>query len=248
MTRGVGLTGSARSRTTATADGGAGRRHRAAIVPVPRRGSAATRTSFAMLVTAVVVGLALFLIAWLAPVLAPLGLGLFLAALAAPLFSWLERARPVRGPRARADDRRPRSSIGGALVLLVLTAAQRADRRHRWTLLDDLQARYPTPRPSLATGGLMAALREVLPPDVLVGVLRTVAGILVEVGQTLVFAVVVAALLLLDGPRLARLAAGGLGSENPVFRETPGLARAAVTYFVVRIRVNARHGPRRSSS
>ena len=58
-----------------------------------------------MLVTAVVVGLALFLIGWLAPVLAPLGLGLFLAALAAPLFTWLERARPVGGARADADDR-----------------------------------------------------------------------------------------------------------------------------------------------
>ncbi len=44
---------------------------------------------FAMLVTAVLVGVALFLIGWLSPVLAPLGLGLFIAALAAPLFSRL---------------------------------------------------------------------------------------------------------------------------------------------------------------
>src|SRR3954449_9173925 len=44
---------------------------------------------FAMLVTAVLVGAALFLVAWLSPVLAPLGLGLFLAAIAAPLFTRL---------------------------------------------------------------------------------------------------------------------------------------------------------------
>jgi predicted PurR-regulated permease PerM len=37
---------------------------------------------------------------------------------------------------------------------------------------------------------------------------------------------------------LSRLAAGGLGSQNPVFREAPAIARAAVTYFSVRIRVN----------
>src|SRR4029078_11385691 len=49
---------------------------------------------FAMLVAGVVVGLGLFLISWLSPVLAPLGLGLFLAALAAPIFTWLdERGR-----------------------------------------------------------------------------------------------------------------------------------------------------------
>jgi predicted PurR-regulated permease PerM len=65
-----------------------------------------------------------------------------------------------------------------------------------------------------------------------------VTGIALEIGQTLVFAVIVAALLLLDSRRLARLATGGLGSENPVFREAPAIARAAVTYFTVRIRVN----------
>ena len=46
---------------------------------------------FATLVACVMVGLALFLIGWLAPVVAPMGLGLFLAALAAPMFTWLEQ-------------------------------------------------------------------------------------------------------------------------------------------------------------
>ena len=73
----------------------------------------------------------------------------------------------------------------------------------------------------------------------LVDILRDVAGIVLQLGQKLVFAVIVAALLLLDSPRLSRLASGGLGSENPVFREAPAIARAAVTYFTVRIRVNA---------
>ena len=47
-------------------------RTRRSIVPGWVRGAS---NLFAMLVTAVVVGLALFLIAWLAPVLAPLGWG-----------------------------------------------------------------------------------------------------------------------------------------------------------------------------
>src|SRR4029079_18660206 len=76
----------------------------------------------AMLVTAVMVGLALFLIAWLAPVLAPLGLGLFLAALAAPLFTWLDE----RGRSAALALTLTISvviAIGGGLVLTAASAS-----------------------------------------------------------------------------------------------------------------------------
>ena len=76
-------------------------------------------------------------------------------------------------------------------------------------------------------------------PDALVDVLRAVIQIVVDVGSSLAFAVVIAALLLLDGGRLTRLFAGGLGSGNPMFRETPALARAAVTYMLLRVRINA---------
>ena len=60
-----------------------------------------------------------------------------------------------------------------------------------------------------------------MPPDVLVAILRAVAGIAVDVGSSFAFAVVIAALFLLDAPRLSALVTSGLGSENPVFRETP---------------------------
>jgi predicted PurR-regulated permease PerM len=220
-----------------TADEGAGRPIGTAIDPsfLPPWVRGHTNLA-AMLVTTVMVGLTLFLISWLAPVLAPLGLGLFLAALAAPIFTWL--------------DERGRSAIialtltiglviviGGALILLILSGARELAEGIA-TYSTSLQARYPDSAETIATGGILAALREVLPPDLLIGVLRTVAGIALEIGQTLVFAVIVAALLLLDSRRLARLATGGLGSENPVFREAPAIARAAVTYFTVRIRVN----------
>ena len=57
--------------------------------------------------------------------------------------------------------------------------------------------------------------------------------------RSLAFAIVIASLLLLDGQRLTRLHASGAGRWNPVTREVPALARAAVTYFIVRIRINA---------
>ena len=185
---------------------------------------------FAVLVTAVLVGLGLFLVAWSAPVLGPLGLGLFLAGLAAPLFGWIEH-RGRSAPLALGITIGVLLLVGGAIVLLGLTAAQTLTASLD-TYAADLQARYDDP-------ALPATLRDLIPPDVLVSILKTVTGILVQVGSSLIFALVIAALFLLDGPRLARLVSGGLGSENPVFRETPGLARAAVTYFLVRVRINA---------
>ena len=192
---------------------------------------------FATLVTAVVAGLGLFLVGWLAPVLGPMGLGLFMAALAAPLFTWLED-RGRSAVLALTITIAVVLVIAIALVVLALAGAGAlADGIARYS--DQLRSRYPAAAATLITDGVMALLRDVLPPEVLANVLRAVGGILLQVGQTLLFAAIVAALLLLDGRRLARLASSGLGSGNPVFRETPGIASAAVTYFLVRIRVNA---------
>ena len=116
------------------------------LVPTWVRGNT---NLFAMLVAGVVVGLGLFLISWLSPVLAPLGLGLFLAALAAPLFTWLEaRGRSAAlaltltvGDRAR---RRGRAGRPGAVRRGV------ADGRPRDVLgraRGALSERRPTPRP-----------------------------------------------------------------------------------------------------
>jgi AI-2 transport protein TqsA len=203
---------------------------------VPRWVSGNTNL-FATLVACVMVGLALFLIGWLAPVVAPMGLGLFLAALAAPMFTWLEQRG--RSPAlALTLTIAVVLAIGVGLVSLVLAGAA-ALTDGIVTYADDLRSRYPDvsdPTVARSVAGMMA---RILPPDVLSDVLKAVARILVEVGQSLIFAVVVAALVLHDGRRLSSLAARGIGSEGPVFRETPGIARAAVTYFAVRIRINA---------
>jgi AI-2 transport protein TqsA len=191
---------------------------------------------FAMLVAGVMVGLGLFLISWLAPVLAPLGLGLFLAALAAPLFTWLEE----RGRSAALALTITVALVvvigAGLVVLAILGARSLAEGLVGYS--DALESRYPDVPGTTAANIVVAVLSRLLPPELLVDVLRAVSGFVLEVGQTLLFAIIVAALLLLDGQRLARLAASGLGSENPVFRETPAIASAAVTYFGVRIRVN----------
>ncbi|HEX5015403.1 MAG TPA: AI-2E family transporter [Candidatus Limnocylindrales bacterium] len=205
----------------------------ASLVPRWVRGNT---NLFAMLVAAVVAGVGIFLIAWLAPVLAPLGLGLFLAALAAPLFTWLEE-RGRSAALALTLTVALVLVIGAGLVVLAIVGA-RSLAEGLVGYSDALESRYPDLAGPTAANIIVAVLSRLLPPELLIDVLRAVSGFVLEVGQTLLFAVIVAALLLLDGQRLARLASGGLGSENPVFREAPAIARAAVTYFGVRIRVN----------
>lgn len=200
------------------------------LVPRWVRGSS---NLFAMLVTFVAAGFALQLVAWMAPVLAPFGLGLFLAAMVTPLFTWLH-ARGRSAALALSITVTLVVVVGALIVALMLLSAQ-ALSASLSTYADDLAARYSEAAPS----GIATVLQDVVPADVLVGILRSTAQIVIQVGSSFAFAVVIAALLLLDASRLSALVTSGLGSANPVFRETPGLARAAVTYVVVRIRVNA---------
>jgi predicted PurR-regulated permease PerM len=189
------------------------------------------------LLAVVLVGILLYLVSWAAPVLAPLGLGIFLAALAAPLFTWLE-GRGLSSPVALTATIGLVLVVGGLIALLALASAQ-ALTDGLATYTSDLQTRYADASGSLDSAGLPATIRELLPPETLAAALRSTIAIVIDLGTDLLFAVVVAALLLLDGPRLARLAGEGTGAGAPVIREAPSLARAAVTYFVVRIRVNA---------
>jgi AI-2 transport protein TqsA len=207
--------------------------------PVPERGQP-TANRFAgvtplrsSLFTAVAVGLLLFLTGWLAPVVAPLGLGLFVAALATPLFGWL-LGRGLSAPVALGVTVGLVVVIGGLLVLLAVVSVR--------SLSDSLvvyAAEIDARTADSAIAGFPSAIRDLVTPEDLTAVLRATIGIIANVGTTVVFAVVVAALLLLDGPRLAGLVAAGTGAQNPVFREGPEVVRSAVTYFVVRIRVNA---------
>ena len=190
---------------------------------------------FAMLVTAVLVGVALFLIGWFSPVLAPLGLGLFIAALAAPLFGWLVDRGRSASTAALAITIGVVLLIGAAIVAIALFSA-RSLSESLDTYAGAIRARSadastsPASRPRSAT-----SCRRRRWSTSSAAVIR----IVVDVGSSLAFAVVIAALLLLDGGRLTRLVAGGLGSGNPMFRETPALARAAVTYMLMRVRINA---------
>lgn len=191
----------------------------------------------ATLVTAVAVGLFLYLVGWAAPVLSPLFLGLFVTALTAPVFGWLQ-ARGASSIVALVITVGLVLLVGGLIVLIALASASQLASSidayaHRVT------QRYPELAAALSAIGMTVRLDDLISPDVIPMVLRTTAGVVAQVASSLGFAIIFAALLLLDGRRLATLVGQGLGSGNPVVRQVPGVARAAVTYFGVRVRINA---------
>jgi predicted PurR-regulated permease PerM len=191
----------------------------------------------ALLFTSVAVGLFLFLAQWASPVLAPVFLGLFITALTAPLFGW---ALTRSGSPAIAL----MVTIGGVLLVgIVIALIAFASANQLLASLDlyteRVLARYPELSQALSVIGLTVRMDTLIPSDAVPVVLRTTVGIVIDVASALCVAVIIAALLLLDGRRLATLIGRGLGSHNPVVRQAPGVARAAVTYFGVRVRINA---------
>ncbi len=191
----------------------------------------------AMLFTAVAVGLLLFLVQWAQPVLAPLLLGLFITALTAPVFGW---ALGKGAPPAVAL----LVTVGGVVAIgLVIVLIAFSSANQLLTSVDHyaegVLARYPELTSAISAIGLTIRMDTLVPPDAIPAVLRTTAGAVMDVASNLGIAVFIAALLLLDGRRLATLIGRGTGSQNPMVREVPGVARAAVTYFGVRVRINA---------
>lgn len=190
-----------------------------------------------MLLTAVAVGFLLYLVQWAAPVLSPLLLGLFVTALVAPLFGWLLH-RTGSSAVALVVTIGAVLLVGGLIVLLAMASVgQLTDSIDGYA--GRIVERYPELANAIALLGVTVRMDTLVAPEAIPVVLRSIVGIVAQVASALGFAVIISALLLLDGRRLASLAGRGLGSENPAFREAPRVARAAVTYFGVRVRINA---------
>ena len=127
--------------------------------------------------------------------------------------------------------------VGGLLVILsIYSSRQLLASLSLYT--DQINAQYPKLSEFLASAGVPGAMIGMLSPEALVSIIESAATAVSEVGGNLAFAVVLAALLLLDRPRWTGLVGQGLGAQNPIFKEYPAVARAAVTYFIIRIRVN----------
>jgi predicted PurR-regulated permease PerM len=183
------------------------------------------------------IGVLLFITSWAAAIVGPIALGLFVAALAAPLFGRLLRAN-ASPALALAITVGVVVVIGVAVVILaIVSAGQLADGLATYSFR--LQLRYPDVFATLESLGAPQQLSELVNPQTLTAVLKTVAGIVASLASQIAFAVVLAALLLLDAPRLARLGTERDSDRHPLVGHAATVARAAVTAFGVRIKVNA---------
>jgi predicted PurR-regulated permease PerM len=189
-----------------------------------------------MMAGTVLVGLILVLISWAAPVLTPVMMAGYLAALFAPLYTWLQ---------SRGVNKRTalvllivvlvvaNLVLAGLLVLsvnrlvegIITYQTQLGEQESR--LMDTLTA----------LGLKEGDLRNMINGDALTKILIAVMGFVIDFVGDLLFSLVLIAFFLLESERFLRLAETRL-SDRPVFSTLPEMAKAAVTYFGVRTRVN----------
>jgi predicted PurR-regulated permease PerM len=80
-------------------------------------------------------------------------------------------------------------------------------------------------------------LRNQLSSEHLDAILRSTVSVIAGAVRTLLYSSVLTAMLLLELRRFAALMDQGL-SGQPIFAQAPAVARAAIAYFAVRIRIN----------
>lgn len=180
------------------------------------------------------IGLLLLLIRLAAPVITPILLAFFLTALAYPGYGRLKR-RGVRGGLALLI-MLAIIVIGGVALLWLGFTAVRSLQEGLQTYSDQLAARGAELESS-AQSSLLVEIGRALQSGGAGGVLRQIvanlAGLLADFG----FAVVLVAFMLLESDRFVGLLTGALANV-PVIGATPVVAGTAVSYFLIRARLN----------
>ena len=189
-----------------------------------------------VLVGAVLLGLILVLISWVAPVLTPILVACFMAALAAPFYSWLLK----KGVK---------SSLALILLIVALVAAVLAIAGLLWLSASRLLEGISYYQSAIeegesAIGDLLAmlgiteaTLTDMFTGEKLATVLVAVVGAIAGFVGDLLFGLVLVAFLLVDSKRLVNLATNML-SDRPFFGKLPEIAGTVVTYFGIRTRLN----------
>ena len=195
----------------------------------------AARSVGSLGVGAVVAGALVFFMHWAAPVLAPIFLALFLTALATPLYDWLVSKRLPQPVCLLVIVAIVLLSAAALAVLGYISLVRLRDGLEHYE--EGLATRLPRLQEHLATAGVPNELRAQLTSERLSAVLGSTVTILAGAVATLSFSVVLTALLLLESRRFAEVMNQELG-RRPVFAQAPEVARAAITYFGVRIRIN----------
>lgn len=187
------------------------------------------------LIGALVAGLLLVLIKWLAPVLSPILLAAYITALCLPLYTWLQAKGLSRIIALVAMLLIVVLGFGG-IVLLALSSANSL-REGLAVYTDGLARSAAALEPGLAALPGLAAAQNYLAGDALSLQLSRLLGVLAGALGNMLFSLVLVAFFLLEAERFFGLAEKQL-RDRPLFSELPEVASTAVTYFGIRTRLN----------
>lgn len=198
------------------------------------------QTIFQTIVSVAVVGVVLAIVRAAAPIISPILMAFFLAALGRPAFVWLERRGFNRG-----------WAMLGVVVLMALLGAMLLGLT--WLYIDRLTSGLGTYRAELlsrfgltgdllqpAEGGNQVNIQATLGGGASAFLVSVVLALGGAIGQ-LVFAFVLAIMLLLEWPRFSRIVQG-TGNSQPFIATLPVVANTAVAYFSVRAKINLMTG------
>ena len=183
------------------------------------------------LIGALVAGVLLVLIKWLAPVLTPILFAAYVTALCLPIYSWLQVKGLSRILALIVMVIVVALGLGGILLLALLSVTSLRDGLAIYTsgVGDGVE--------SLASTLNLTAVQNVTVSDAFS---QQVSGLLVAIAGSLgnmLFSLVLVAFFLLEAERFFGLASAQLRSR-PIFSELPEIANTAVTYFGIRTRLN----------
>ena len=183
----------------------------------------------------ILVGIALVLISWAAPVITPIMLGWYMTALAIPGYFWLQK-RGVNSGLSLVTLILALLVGGVAIGLLFLVSANSLQDGLQ-LYLDNLDAFAVTVQATLIEAGIDVNADTLLGSEGLGKILVALLPAIIDAISNFFFALVLVAFFLLEAPRFHRLLQNDL-TDRPLLSQMPRIMKTAVAYFGIRTRLN----------
>lgn len=192
---------------------------------------------FMTLVSTVLIGVALVIISWAAPVVAPVALAAYLATLCWPLYGWLETKGLSHGLALVVMVMVVVAGVGGLLLLLFLSAHQL--RSGLAAYQDGLSSGLASiANPTAEISAMVDTALGSLSGESLTAFLDSFLGNVIDAVANGLFALVLVVFFLIESNRFSNLMATGLRNAPVMISQLPHIAKAAIQYFLVRIQIN----------
>ena len=183
----------------------------------------------------VLVGIALILISWAAPVITPIMLAWYMTALAIPGYFWLQK----RGVKTGLSLLILILTLlaGGISIGLLFLVGVNSLQDGLQLYLDNLDAFAANVQATLVEMGVDVNADALLGSDGLGRLLVALLPAIINAISNFFFALVLVAFFLIEAPRFHKLLQNDL-VDRPMLSQMPRLMKTAVSYFGIRTRLN----------